>query len=65
MKVFKNMPDSLKSRKFWLAVVAALIAFLNAMWDWGLNTEQLLTIIVPLLTYIGVEGFGDAMERKG
>lgn len=58
-----SVPSQLKSRKFWLAVVAALVAFANAAFDMGLSTEQVLLIIGPLLTYIGVEGAADIKER--
>ena len=51
------------SRKFILAVVAALVAFGNAMFNWGLSTEELISILGPLLAFIGVEGAADVMER--
>ena len=58
-----KIPVQLRSRKLWLAIIAALVAFGNAMFEWGLTTEQVLTVITPLLTYIGVEGWGDAQGR--
>lgn len=59
-----KVPVQLKSRKLWLAIIAALVAFGNAMFGWGLTTEQVLTVIAPLLTYIGVEGVADIRERQ-
>jgi len=53
------------SRKFILAVVAAVVAFGNAFFEWGITVEQVWTIISPLIGFIVVEGVGDAMERKG
>ena len=58
-----KIPAPLKSRKLWLAVIAALVAFGNAMFNWGLTTEQVLTVIAPLLTYVGIEGVADIKER--
>ena len=55
---------SLRSRKFILAVVAAGAAGGNAFFGWGLTVEQVLTVIGPLMTYIGIEGYGDAKERE-
>ena len=55
---------SLRSRKFILAVVAAGVAGGNAFFGWGLTVEQVLTVIGPLMTYIGIEGYGDAKERE-
>lgn len=58
-----KVPVQLKSRKLWLAIIAALVAFGNAMFNWGLTTEQVLTVIAPLLAYVGIEGVADIKER--
>lgn len=58
-----KVPTQLKSRKFWLAVIAAVVAFGNGMFDWGLSTEQIITVITPLLAYVGIEGIADVKER--
>lgn len=55
--------ERLKSRKFILSIAASLIAFLNSTFNLGLDTEQIITVITPLLAYIGVEGVADIMER--
>lgn len=59
-----TIPEKLKSRKLWLALLASVIAFGNAMWDWGLKPEQVWPIIVPLLAYIGVEGTADVFRAR-
>lgn len=58
-----TLPKNLKSRKLWLAIIAATIAFGNAMWDWGFTLEQVWTILTPFLMFIGVEGAADIKER--
>ena len=58
-----KVPAQLKSRKLWLAIIAAVVAFGNAMFEWGLSTEQVITVITPLLAYMGVEGIADVKER--
>lgn len=58
-----KIPAALKSRKLWLAVVGAAVAFGNAMWDWGLSNDQVWSVIAPLLAYIGVEGIADIKQR--
>lgn len=57
-----KIPDQVKSRKLWLSLIAAAVAFGNAMWNWGLSQEEVWTIVMPLLAYIGVEGTRDAVE---
>lgn len=58
-----KVPTALKSRKLWLAVIAAAVAFGNALWDWGLTNEQVWSVVTPLLAFIGVEGVADIKER--
>lgn len=57
-----KIPVQLKSRKLWLAIIAATVAFGNSFFNWGLTTEQVITTIAPLLAYIGVEGAKDIKE---
>lgn len=59
----KQWLKGLTSRKFILAIVAAAVAFVNFMYDLGLTVEQVLTVISPLLAFIGMEGVGDAAAR--
>ncbi len=54
-----KIPKKLKSRKFWLALVAAFVTFANSYWDLGLSQGEIWTIIVPLLAYMGIEGLID------
>jgi len=62
-KLAKQVPAQLKSRKLWLSVIAAFVSFGNAMWDWGLTNEEVGTVVLPLLAYIGAEGIADTVER--
>lgn len=55
---------SLFSRKFIAAMIAAVVAFGNAYWDWGLTTEEVSQIITPLLAFVGVEGLIDFRRAK-
>ena len=48
-----------KSRKLWLAIVGAFVAFGNAYWTLGMTVEQVMLILTPILVYIGVEGIKD------
>jgi hypothetical protein len=59
MESLKRFGNSLLSRKFVLAVAGGTVAFGNAYWDWGLTVEEVMSVIVPLLAYIGVEGWRD------
>lgn len=60
-----TLPKKLTSRKLWLALTGAAVTFCNAMWDWGLKTEEVWGIIALFLAYIGVEGAADIKERGG
>lgn len=53
----------MKSRKLWLAVIAALVVFANSFWDMGLKYEEVMMFISPLLLFIGVEGAADIKSR--
>lgn len=50
-------------RKLWSGIVASIISFSNFYFELGLDVQQLLITISPLLGFIGMEGFGDALER--
>lgn len=58
-----NIPDRLKSRKLWLAVLASVVTFGNYYLGWGLTVQEVTQVISPLLAYIGAEGLADALER--
>ena len=57
------MPESLKSRKLWVALIAAFVAFGNSLFDWGLKSEEVWMVVLPLLGYLGVEGGADVVSR--
>lgn len=54
-----KIPERLKSRKLWLALIAAFVAFGNAYWKLGLSEEQVTAIVLPLLGFIVAEGAVD------
>jgi hypothetical protein len=51
------------SRKFILAIVSALVVFLNSAFDLELNQVEILTIVGSLLSFIITEGIADIKER--
>jgi len=59
-----KFPERLKSRKFWLAVVSALVVFGNKAFDWGLDEQEVLTIVGSLLSFVLVEGVSDAVRAN-
>jgi len=59
-----KFPERLKSRKFWLAIVSAIVVFGNRAFDWGLDEQEVLTIVGSLLSYVLVEGTADAVRAS-
>jgi hypothetical protein len=58
-----NIPEKLKSRKLWIAVVSSAAAFLiGYLNDGHLSIEEIKTALMPLLAYIGVQGVVDAVQ---
>lgn len=64
MERVKIFAQSLLSRKFLLALVAGLVPFGNAMGWWELETEEVWQIIIPIMSFIGIEGVADIKGRK-
>lgn len=51
--------DKLKSRKFWVAVLSALIVVLNEQFSWGITPEAIAKIVTLAVGYLIVEGAAD------
>lgn len=51
------------SRKFLVALLGSAVPVLNQAFGWQLNIDQILTIVGPLLLFVGVEGYADIKER--
>ena len=64
MKKVKQFLLSLLSRKFILSVVAGVVAFGNSYFGWGMKIEEVVAVIIPLLGFILIEGYGDAKYRE-
>ena len=58
------MNNRFLSRKFLLAVIGGLVVFLNGAYDLGLKVEEVTSIVVLFLGFIGVEGYRDIKETK-
>lgn len=54
--------ERFKSRKFILAVVAALVVFVNRAFGLELREDDVLMIVGALISYILVEGARDSIE---
>ena len=62
-KMEKISGSKFLSRKFILAIVSALVVFLNSAFDFGLNQAEILTIVGSLLSFIITEGIADIKKR--
>jgi hypothetical protein len=54
----------IKTTELWVAIVMAIVTFLNAYLGWGLSTEQVLTTMAPLIAYIVGRSAVKMTERK-
>lgn len=55
--------DSLKSRKFILAAVSSIVAFINSVFHLGITETQFIIFLIPILAFIIAEGLADIFER--
>lgn len=60
----KYLKGRFTSRKFLLALLAAIITFGNKYWDWGLSYEEVFLTISGLLAFIGFEGVADITREN-
>jgi hypothetical protein len=63
MKIPKDLIARLTSRKFLLAVLAALGATGVALQDGSMTQQELWTVLAPVLSFIGFEGAADVAGR--
>jgi len=54
-----------KSKKFWMAIIGALVPAANAAFGFGLSTEAVVTVVGPIMSYVVGQGIADAGKNKG
>ncbi len=59
------MPEKFKSRKFWMAVVAAILVVLNEGLGWNVPSETVLTFAALILGWIFAEAYVDGHHENG
>lgn len=59
----KGFLNSLKSRKFILAALSSVVAFINSVFHLGITESQLILFLIPVIAFIIAEGLADVMER--
>lgn len=59
-----KIPESLQSRKLWLAIISALIVFLNKYLELDIKESEIMLIVGSLLSFVAVEGVADIKSRK-
>lgn len=63
-KQLEKFVQSLLSRKFLAAVIVSTLTACNFILKWGLSTEELATIITPIITWLLLEGTADVVSRR-
>ena len=51
------------SKKWWMSVLAIIIPVINNRLGLNLSVEEMAAIIVPVITYVVVEGWTDAAHK--
>ena len=54
--------EKLKSRKFWIAIGAAVVSVANAIWDLGIDPEAGVGLAVVIGTYLLGQSWVDKTE---
>ena len=49
-----------RSKKWWTAIIAALVPTANSIFSLGMEAEQLATIVLPLIAYVIGESWIDS-----
>ena len=53
---------NLKSRKFWMAIIGAVIMLVNGCTELNLNATEIVAILVPIIGYILGEAWVDGRK---
>lgn len=53
-----------ESKKWWMAIIAAVVPLANGIFGMGLSVEQVATVVVPLAAYIVGQGIADHGRGK-
>jgi uncharacterized membrane protein len=57
--------EKFKSRKFWMAVVSAILIVLNEGLDWNIPAETVLSFVAVVLGYLFSQGYVDGKREEG
>ena len=52
----------LKSRKFWMAIIGAVVMLVNGITELNLNATEIVAILVPIIGYILGEAWVDGRK---
>lgn len=58
-----NIPERLKSRKFWVAITSAVVLFLNSYFEFGLDTNEAITIVLVIVSYLLGQSYVDGNQK--
>ena len=53
---------NLKSRKFWMAIIGAVIMLVNGITELNLNATEIAGILLPIIAYIMGEAWVDSQK---
>lgn len=58
------MPERLKSRKLWVALITAVVIFLNDVFEFGLDEATITALVTTAVGYVLGQGAVDAFDRS-
>ena len=63
-KVKMKVPAPMKSKKMIMSLLGVALTACNKVFDWGLNVEELSTLLAPILLYLVGQGLADFGKEK-
>lgn len=58
------MSEKLKSRKLWVALITAVVIFLNDVFEFGLDEVTITALVTTAVGYVLGQGAVDALDRS-
>ncbi len=58
------MKAVIKSKKFWMTLIAVAVPIVNKLFGFDFNTEEIATVMAPMVGYIVGQGIADINKGR-